>query len=346
MNSFGFWLEQNSKNEQEPFDVDVLLNFNLWCEHSHGTSKDLDFGFKLTKANDAKQSIEKYRISEHVSTLALYCPFVIKEDQIIDLYDVLVSKLSKVLGAVFNEKCQATFSDSKPYTKVTFPGGSNDGFTICKISDFKTKKEQAGTLVRIELSDSLPEGPLYFRFKLSGSAVADLVQQFDSKDSPLTTAFSRDEIVDFRFNDYRTLPDLINDKVEGIGLKIHIRSVQAHFLLMTDSGVEVDSGIELKEKRLLEEDLWDEYFAKGHNKAGNRHIFGRSSTNIVAYHWKKTDLSLSDGFRLYLKLRLYVCNGKTIAKYLMILFVITFVFDVIEQLILKLPCFCFLGGGY
>lgn len=219
MNSFGFWLEQNSKNEQEPFDVDVLLNFNLWCEHSHGTSKDLDFGFKLTKANDAKQSIEKYRISEHVSTLALYCPFVIKEDQIIDLYDVLVSKQSKVLGAVFNEKCQATFSDSKPYTKVTFPGGSNDGFTICKISDFKTKKEQAGTLVRIELSDSLPEGPLYFRFRLSGSAVADLVQLFDSKDSPLTTAFSRDEIVDFRFNDYRTLPDLINDKVEGIGLK-------------------------------------------------------------------------------------------------------------------------------
>ena len=84
MNSFGFWLEQNSKNEQEPFDVDVLLNFNLWCEHSHGTSKDLDFGFKLTKANDAKQSIEKYRISEHVSTLALYCPFVIKEALIID----------------------------------------------------------------------------------------------------------------------------------------------------------------------------------------------------------------------------------------------------------------------
>lgn len=213
MKSFGFWLESEDKPGIGPLSIDVLLNFNLWCEPSSGAGRDLDFGFKLSKAVDSEGAggHGSYSLPKHVDAFVLYCPFSLDKKQVFDLYDVLISSQSRVLGAVFNEKCKVTSTDSNPYTSVEFLGGSNDSFTLCKIANSisieDTPDDVPGCFVRIALPDNLPDGALYFRFRIKGPGVSSLVQKYDSKDSPFNSAFSRVEIVDFRFNDYRTLPD-------------------------------------------------------------------------------------------------------------------------------------------
>lgn len=341
MKSFGFWLESEDKPEIEPLSIDVLLNFNLWCEPSSGAGRDLDFGFKLSRAVDSEGADEhgSYSIPKHVNAFVLYCPFSLDKKQVFDLYDVLISSQSRVLGAVFNEKCTVTSADSKPYASVEFPGGSNDGFTLCKIANSisieDTPDDAPGCFIRIALSDNLPDRALYFRFRIKGPGVSSLVQKYDSKDSPFNSAFSRVEIVDFRFNDYRTLPDCANNRVEAMHPSFRLNTMQAHFLLMADSGVDVDSGVTLKEKRLLEGGLWDDYLKVGHFTSESKG-FGRLGadsdfSNLVAWHWKKGDLAPVDGYRMYLKLRIHVCNFKTIVKYLVYLFGITVLFDVLER---------------
>lgn len=341
MKSFGFWLESEDKPDIEPLSIDVLLNFNLWCEPSSGAGRDLDFGFKLSKAVDSEGAggHGSYCLPKHVDAFVLYCPFSLDKKQVFDLYDVLISSQSRVLGAVFNEKCKVTSTDSNPYTSVEFLGGSNDSFTLCKIANSisieDTPDDVPGCFVRIALPDNLPDGALYFRFRIKGPGVSSLVQKYDSKDSPFNSAFSRVEIVDFRFNDYRTLPDCANNHVEAKHSSFSLNTMQAHFLLMADSGVDVDSGVTLKEKRLLEGGLWDDYLKVGHSASESKR-FGRLGadsdfSNLVAWHWKKGDLAPVDGYRMYLKLRIHVCNFKTIVKYLVYLFWITVLFDVLEK---------------
>lgn len=341
MKSFGFWLESEDKPDIESLSIDVLLNFNLWCEPSSGAGRDLDFGFKLSRAVDSEGADERglYSIPKHVNAFVLYCPFSLDKKQVFDLYDVLISSQSRVLGAVFNEKCKVTSTDSKPYASVEFLGGSNDSFTLCKIANSisieDTPDDVPGCFVRIALPGNLPDGALYFRFRIKGPGVSSLVQKHDSKDSPLNSAFSRVEIVDFRFNDYRTLPDCANNHVEAKYSSFRLNTLQAHFLLMADSGVDVDSGVTLKEKRLLEGGLWDDYLKVGQSASESKR-FGRLGadsdfSNLVAWHWKKGDLAPVDGYRMYLKLRIHVCNFKTIVKYLIYLFVITVLFDVLER---------------
>lgn len=341
MKSFGFWLESEDKPGIGPLSIDVLLNFNLWCEPSSGAGRDLDFGFKLSKAVDSEGAggHGSYSLPKHVDAFVLYCPFSLDKKQVFDLYDVLISSQSRVLGAVFNEKCKVTSTDSNPYTSVEFLGGSNDSFTLCKIANSisieDTPDDVPGCFVRIALPDNLPDGALYFRFRIKGPGVSSLVQKYDSKDSPFNSAFSRVEIVDFRFNDYRTLPDCANNHVEAKHSSCSLNTMQAHFLLMADSGVDVDSGVTLKEKRLLEGGLWDDYLKVGHSASESKK-FGRLGadsdfSNLVAWHWKKGDLAPVDGYRMYLKLRIHVCNFKTIVKYLFYLFGITVLFDVLEK---------------
>lgn len=278
-------------------------------------------------------------IPKHVDAFVLYCPFSLDKKQVFDLYDVLISSQSRVLGAVFNEKCKVTSTDSKPYASVEFLGGSNNSFTLCKIANSISIKNDLdnvpGCFIRIALSDNLPNGALYFRFRIIGPGVSSLVQKYDSKDSPFNSAFSRVEIVDFRFNDYRTLPDCANNRVEAMHPSFRLNTMQAHFLLMADSGVDVDSGVTLKEKRLLEDGLWDDYLKVGHSVSESMRFDSRSAasdfSNLVAWHWKKGDLTPVDGYRMYLKLRIHVCNFKTIVKYLAYLFGITVLFDVLER---------------
>lgn len=341
MKSFGFWLESEDKPDIESLSIDVLLNFNLWCEPSSGAGRDLDFGFKLSRAVDSEGADERdsYSIPKHVNAFVLYCPFSLDKKQVFDLYDVLISSQSRVLGAVFNEKCKVTSTDSKPYASVEFLGGSNNSFTLCKIANSISIKNDPdnvpGCFIRIALSDNLPNGALYFRFRIIGPGVSSLVQKYDSKDSPFNSAFSRVEIVDFRFNDYRTLPDCANNRVEAMHPSFRLNTMQAHFLLMADSGVDVDSGVTLKEKRLLEDGLWDDYLKVGHSVSESMRFDNRSAasdfSNLVAWHWKKGDLTPVDGYRMYLKLRIHVCNFKTIVKYLPYLFGITVLFDVLER---------------
>lgn len=307
MKSFGFWLESEDKPDIESLSIDVLLNFNLWCEPSSGAGRDLDFGFKLSRAVDSEGADERgsYSIPKHVNAFVLYCPFSLDKKQVFDLYDVLISSQSRVLGAVFNEKCKVTSTDSKPYASVEFLGGSNNSFTLCKIANSISIKNDLdnvpGCFIRIALSDNLPNGALYFRFRIIGPGVSSLVQKYDSKDSPFNSAFSRVEIVDFRFNDYRTLPDCANNRVEAMHPSFRLNTMQAHFLLMADSGVDVDSGVTLKEKRLLEDGLWEDYLKVGHSVSESMRFDSRSAasdfSNLVAWHWKKGDLTPVDGYR-------------------------------------------------
>ena len=109
MKSFGFWLESVDKPGIEPMSIDVLLNFNLWCEPSSGAGRDLDFGFKLSRAADSEgaEGRGSYSLPKHVSAFVLYCPLNQDKIQVLDLYPVLISSQNRVLGRCLTKSAKS-----------------------------------------------------------------------------------------------------------------------------------------------------------------------------------------------------------------------------------------------
>lgn len=116
------------------------------------------------------------------------------------------------------------------------------------------------------------------RFRLYIDQNSGLAKRNDSRDRLFTSAFSREEAIDLRINDYRTLSDEMREKVDGVDPDAYpLKSVTVHTLLMARTSVAVESFEDLHEKRLLEGDsVWGGYLPEG-----------LSASDVVAWHWKK-----------------------------------------------------------
>jgi hypothetical protein len=119
----------------------------------------------------------------------------------------------------------------------------------------------------------------------------------------LESAFILTEIIDFRVNQRRNLPDsLVEITKKGIPVKF----TKTHFFLMREASDDYIFSQGLHDCRGLEKDIWEEYI-------GGKYNFKR----ITAYHWKESELH-SD-FGIFSKFRSFHAGWWTLLAALIII---------------------------
>ena len=339
MNSFAFWCR--SKEGKRGCDdgvpcVKAMVNINLWIKDDASLRRDsataFDFGVMLSLSAPARGVATNVgnvceggrdgaakgaaTILDDVDGISLYCPFEIEEKSFSDL----MPRLNKeTLGAIFNDRCRVSEVDfTSRYVEVHLSKDKeNDPFYLLSCEDLEFHKcdEEEATIINVNfprIARDVREGArrVYVRFRILIDRNSGLIKRSDSRDRLFTSAFSSEETIDLRINDYRTLNEKMREKVDGSCCGVcDTRIVAVHTLLMARTSVAVESFERLHEKRLLE----------GKNVWGNYLPEGLSCPDVVAWHWKKEYTNPADGYKMYLKLSFSVCNWSTIALYLLFL---------------------------
>lgn len=362
MDSFAFWCRPKTGEKKTTgidFTIEPMVNINLWIGDDLGQKNvPFDFGLMLTipekkdteKGEASADSVDGHvpanpvhyggaddvsSILDRLEGISLYCPFEVEKWQ----FEDLKPRLNKeTLGAIFNDRCRVVERNfTTRFVEVNLANSKDDRpFYLLSCGTPKFEKCNDGATIihidfpRITMEPDCDPARVYVRFRLNIRGDRGLIRRNDSRDRLFTSAFSREETIDLRINDYRTLGDEIREKIDATDpTNCRLGKMSVHVLLMARTNVAVESFEGLHEKRLLEgKGVWDNYLPE------NIH----PDEETVAWHWKG-DADTGDGYKIYLKLVHSVCNWATIGLYLLFLISLSVMTNALTTLL------CGLSGG-
>lgn len=283
MGSMAFWYERANNAGASDSELSAVMNFNLWTQCGAKKSKSQVDGInKATSFLDVGFLISNIQRSKK---LYFFIPYKITEPADLSLN----IKDSTTIGAIFNETYSVTdIGDNSEFWPVTNTNGK--AFVIYSWKNRQPSPvsfdKDVGILEinTVELQNNIrnfaddrveAEDDFYFRFRINipdSPKQHNLVRRYKPKDSFLQSSFATTFIVDFRFNDPRSLPEKITKKIKESG-NAFVPVKKLHFLLMTKASVDVETSANNIILRELEEEIWDKY-------VDNRFEI----KDIVAYH--------------------------------------------------------------
>lgn len=310
MSSFALWFG-TSKNVIEDYRADV--HFNLWNLHYKQAGPPcLDIGIKIY----APQGYSK---------VFFYVPFAVSKEGICDLGQYL--KTTEILCTVFNEDYTIA---QEAQSKVLHIENNNKSSIIniyCLDIDNDVSIEHRfdGTLISFCRPQQLADSTIieYFRFRISNEKLGEIIKCYNPQNIFLQSAVSIVEAIDFRFNDYRSLPSSLLEVMRN-GKSYQIGKV--HFLLILESDVDLQFSSMCPTARELERGIWKKYY----DKLGNK--------NVVAYHWKFKSESkdkLIENCIMFVKTKVHKCNWQTIIIYIVVAGILAILFNLISQLLVE-----------
>lgn len=142
-------------------------------------------------------------------------------------------------------------------------------------------------------------------------------------------------IVDFRFDDLRSLPEAISNKIISTNTDF-VPVSKLHFLLMTKAHVDVETGARDISLRELENATWDNYIDKKFD-----------TKDVVAYHCaeKKIDKSIKQ-WEFFAKIKVNNSTWRVVALYLLVLAIITISFNLLSNWLWDGICGFFIIGNF
>ncbi|WP_312102247.1 hypothetical protein [Pygmaiobacter massiliensis] len=305
MSSFALWFDNNKTISD--FKADV--HFNLWNLHKYKSQPPcLDVGIKL------------YNPAGY-SKIFFYIPFIIEKSDLEDLGQYL--KETATLCTVFNDDYTI---EQQAQSKILKVENANDRTTMniycLDISnDVILEQKFDGTLISfsrpklLEVSNEIE----YYRFRINNNCLNKIIKRYSPKNLFLQSAFSILEAIDFRFNDYRSLPSSLLEEVRE---KSNYDISKVHFLLVTEADVDLQFSSITPTARELESNVWNKYY--------NR-LF---DNKVVAYHWKfkteKTDKFIENCI-MFVKTRVHRCNFLSIGLYILIAGLLAILFNYISH---------------
>lgn len=307
MGSFALWFEP-SGYVTEDFRADV--HFNLWDLHGRKTKPPcLDVGIKIS----APQGYSK---------IFFYVPWTIDKGDLCDLGQHL--KTTEILCTVFNEDytvaqdAQSKVLHIEDATKMPL----FDIYCLDIENDAGLQHRYNGTLLSISRPKQFEGSSTteYYRFRIQSNCFNEMIKSYSPRNIFLQSAVSITEAIDFRFNDYRSLPPSLLEMMRT-GKSYEIGKV--HFLLITESDVDLLYSSISPTARELEKGTWKKYYDK------------LSSANVVAYHWKfksETKEKLIENCIMFVKTRVHKCNWKTILLYIFVAGGLAVLFNYISSL--------------
>ena len=308
MGSFALWFEP-SGCVTEDFRADV--HFNLWDLHSRKTQPPcLDVGIKIS----APQGYSK---------MFLYVPWAIEKGDLRDLGQYL--KTTEILCTVFNEDYTVAQDAQSKVLHIEDAAKSPlfDIYCLDIENDVGLQQRYTGTLLSISRPTQFEGSSTteYYRFRIQTPRFNEMIKCYSPQNLFLQSAVSITEAIDFRFNDYRSLPSSLLE-VMRTGKSYEIGKV--HFLLITESDVDLLYSSTSPTARELEKETWKKYYNN------------LSNVNVVAYHWKfksETKEKLIENCIMFVKTRVHKCNWKTIVLYLLVAGGLAVLFNYISSLL-------------
>lgn len=261
MGSFAFY----SNKEQSPLTIDT--HFNLWNQCGwENNDTFLDIGIMLY---DLKPGHE----------LCISFPFRFWDSDLINLDNALQDV--ETLNAIFNESYSLRTNETKWIDVIE---GTDIAFRIYLLDlknkhHFSVESKEGNTLATLKIPIKAEmENKVYIRFRIRISHDKSIIRSYDRPYKRFRGVFQQSYIIDFRYNDKRSLSKNMLEEIESGHLWVKTNSV--HFLLISKAAVNVECGDTVK-KRMLEGNVWSKYLENGINKIKN------SGTNdLVAYHAK------------------------------------------------------------
>lgn len=285
---------------------------------------------------------------EGVNGIFLFLPFDVTIEDIEDI-SPLLNNLD-VVGAIFNENLELNNASSHEFSI------KKNGKDFCYVHCFVTneannKIEDSQRLAskRVEGSEglilefkSLNFQPLktakgdistetvgeeghqkYIRLRvpLKGKNKQTFVREIEPSDKVFTSGFEKTEFIDFRINEHRLLPQNLKNEFKSHDCDTSLPMSRVDFLLAVNLEADITgSKKEFHKSRFLEPNVWVEYFGQKHG-----YMSHAIQKGMLVYHWKKErvsdDTSFND-FVAFVKLKVRLSSGKTIAKYTLYAFFI------------------------
>lgn len=305
MSSFALWFDNSNFAD---FNADI--HFNLWNLHSHTSQPHcLDVGIKIYNP-------------EGYAKVFFYIPFSIEKKSLEDLGQYL--KETDTLCTVFNEDYTI---EQQAQSKILKIKNTNDETTIniyCLdiANDIGIENKFNGTLISFARPEKLKKSNEieYFRFRVN-SKLDKIISCYSANNLFLQSAFSVTEAIDFRFNDYRSLPPSLLEEVRG---KSNYNIKKVHFLMITEANVDLLFSSLTPTARELEPHVWNKYYDR------------LTGCKVVAYHWKFNN-SNSEKFIenciMFVKTKVHKCSFSTISIYLLIAGILAVTFNFISHLL-------------
>ncbi|MBX0292596.1 hypothetical protein K3G63_19285 [Hymenobacter sp. HSC-4F20] len=281
------------------------LHLNLWklpIGSGSRYERFLDIGIKL---HDPAE----------VSQLCLYFPFEVPADCFVDIVGKFIND-SSLVSAIFNENYTVSSKAGSKSHLVT--GTKGEQFDIYETSgkNVQRAREFGGTVFRVSFEHN--GLPLYLRFRVSGNYPASLSITQEPTNTILQSGFSQTEMTDFRVNEAR---DLNRDLLVEMRKQSSFQLAKVHFFFVCSYGEDIVGAHERYNKcRNLENYRWASY-------VGNEKL---KDQIYLAYQWRKFN---GEDFGVLLRTKFERNNWRVLGKYLLVLLVITVLFNVISSYI-------------
>lgn len=225
----------------------------------------------------------------NLNNLAIYLPFYITDDQIIDLGQTIIQD-QELCCLIFNEEVETTHSDDC-FSKVNFKN-DNKALWIYPIASTNcecepSKEISQGTILKISIKstpdiksneDNNNQGIkdyvyIRFRIKLDEKDLSQFKRDELLSSDVIQSIFSKIEMYDFRINDRREINRKIDEQLRNDGYNT-FRMKKVHFFLMCDNRNNIQKASMNFGSRFLETEKWRNYV--------NKPI----PQSLIAYHWK------------------------------------------------------------
>jgi hypothetical protein len=300
MNSIAIWYKGSVPNE----NIDVHLN--LWKLPSvEKEGRFLDIGLNLHN-------------STSIDEIFIFIPFLVSSDNINDLGRTIGSSPPRLLTAIFNENYEVTASTSSDYFPVNDKSG-NEVFNIYAMdkTNFELINRHSGTIIKLTLPQKVTrKDKTYLRFRVNGPNLTHFSRIERDVSSILSNAFNKNEILDFRVNSARHLPNKLLEEIAQ-GKDFNIKKIHFFYICSYCEDYTL-SHQPFHSVRKLEDDIWDRYM----QATKNLQNFNPKET-FIAYHWKdkSNETKKIEDFNVFLKTNFRDKNWKTIGNYVLYLLV-------------------------
>jgi hypothetical protein len=293
--TIAIWYESFGANIH---DKKLELHLNLWkLPNGNKYERFLDIGLKVEDPADIKQ-------------LCLYFPFAVAATDFEDIVSRFIDKPGLV-SAIFNENYKVTTNSQTKFSTIENTSGVKQ-FDIYQTDSSNVSHENKydGTVFKLHFPKN--SSPIYLRFRVKGPYLDSLSTIQKVPNSFVQSAFSQTEMIDFRVNEAR---DLNKSLLEEIGRQSSFVFEKYHFFFVCSYSEDIlGAHKQYNSCRNLENYRWAAY-------VGNEKL---KDQTYLAYHWKemgKTDTNV------LLKTKFERNNWSTILKYLLVLLLVTILFN-------------------
>jgi hypothetical protein len=315
--SLAFWLENLCSNNIESAQIkknQVELHFNFWSLKKDKISY-LDIGVRVS-------NVCKF------GSINFYLPFDSDRLRYVPQLGKTVCENTNLISAIFN--CPDIFiqpNSNQGFYDIDFTSRRNErpirfytqllvatenspgGVQISPQSDNENKGCNLKFPSNLFTLD--PERDLYFRFRinLNDEDEKSISTIYEPTWSSFTNYFEVSEIIDFRVNESRNLPDKVKSNLTDSS---YLRKI--HFFLIRDTLSEYKMSHSIYNRcRLLESDLWDKYLGVNDQNGSNQ--VNNNKKQMLIYHWKeikKDDDNGIDHFSAFAKFSDRTISGRQV----------------------------------